>query len=72
MQLPANWAHTPGAYGCLLSHLHVVREARRLGMASVLIFEDDVVFDDDLERKFNACHGRIAARLGHAVLRGTA
>ena len=35
--LPANWAHTPGAYGCLLSHLHVVREARRLGMASVLV-----------------------------------
>ena len=55
VQLPANWAHTPGAYGCLLSHLQVVREARRLGVASVLIFEDDVVFDDHLERKFNAC-----------------
>ena len=53
LPLPANWAHTPGAYGCLLSHLQVVREARRLGVASVLIFEDDVVFDDHLERKFN-------------------
>ncbi len=52
MKLPANWVHTPGAYGCLLSHLQVVREARRLGAASVLIFEDDVVFDDHFEEKF--------------------
>ncbi len=52
MKLPANWVHTPGAYGCLLSHLQVVREARRLGWPSVLIFEDDVVFDDHLETKF--------------------
>jgi hypothetical protein len=55
LELPAHWAHTAGAYGCLQSHLQVVREARRLGAASVLIFEDDVVFDDQLERKFNAC-----------------
>lgn len=54
LKLPANWVHTPGAYGCLLSHLQVVREARRLGMSSVLIFEDDVVFADQLERKFSA------------------
>ena len=59
LQLPANWAHTPGAYGCLLSHLQVVREARRLGVASVMIFEDDVVFDDHLERKFNACSSEL-------------
>jgi glycosyl transferase family 25 len=59
LQLPANWAHTPGAYGCLLSHLHVVREARRLGMVSVLIFEDDVVFDDHFEQKFNACSSEL-------------
>ncbi len=53
MKLPANWVHTPGAYGCLLSHLQVVREARRLGVPSVLIFEDDVGFDDHLEKKFS-------------------
>ncbi len=53
--IPANWAHTPGAYGCLLSHVAVVREARRLGAASVLIFEDDVVFDDQFEDRFDAC-----------------
>jgi len=55
MKLPANWVHTPGAYGCLLSHLQVVREARRLGVPSVLVFEDDVVFDEQLEKKFGAC-----------------
>ena len=51
--IPANWDGTPGAYGCLLSHVEVVREARRLGLSSVLIFEDDVVFDDQFEKKFS-------------------
>jgi glycosyl transferase, family 25 len=55
MKLPANWVHTPGAYGCLLSHVQVVRQAQRLGVSSVLIFEDDVVFDDQFEEKFGAC-----------------
>lgn len=50
--IPAHWNGTPGAYGCLLSHLEVVREARSLGLPSVLIFEDDVVFDDQFEKKF--------------------
>jgi hypothetical protein len=54
LKLPANWLHTPGAYGCLLSHLQVVREAQQLGVPSVLVFEDDVVFDDQLEQKFSA------------------
>jgi GR25 family glycosyltransferase involved in LPS biosynthesis len=31
----------------------VVREAQRLGLPSILIFEDDVVFDDQFERKFS-------------------
>jgi glycosyl transferase, family 25 len=51
--IPVNWPGTPGAYGCLLSHLEVVREARRLGLPSILIFEDDVVFDDQFELKFS-------------------
>ena len=53
MKLPPSWVHTPGALGCLLSHLEVVREARRLGVPNVLIFEDDVVFDEALEKKFS-------------------
>jgi GR25 family glycosyltransferase involved in LPS biosynthesis len=51
--IPTNWPGTPGAYGCLLSHLEVVREARRLGLPNILIFEDDVVFDDQFEQKFS-------------------
>src|SRR5689334_20762738 len=47
--VPGSWSTTPGAYGCLLSHLQVVREARQRGVPSVLIFEDDVVFDADLQ-----------------------
>lgn len=54
LAIPAHWKHTAGAYGCLRSHLQVVEEARRLGVPSVLIFEDDVLFDDDLQRKFAA------------------
>lgn len=49
---PHNWIHTPGAYGCLLSHVQVVRDARAAGAASVLIFEDDVVFDPLFKEKF--------------------
>jgi glycosyl transferase family 25 len=51
--IPTSWPGTPGAYGCLLSHLEVVREARRLGLPSILIFEDDVVFDEQFEQKFS-------------------
>jgi glycosyl transferase family 25 len=54
LEVPAHWRHTAGAYGCLRSHLEVVSEARRLGVSSVLIFEDDVVFDEHLQQKFRA------------------
>jgi len=54
LKLPAHWTHTPGAYGCLQSHVQVVDEARQRGLSSVLIFEDDVVFDSQLQNKFNA------------------
>ena len=50
--LPHDWAHTAGAYGCLLSHVRVVREARDAGVSSVLIFEDDAVFDPQFKEKF--------------------
>jgi GR25 family glycosyltransferase involved in LPS biosynthesis len=52
VKIPRNWPAPAGAYGCLLSHLEVVREARRIGAPSVLIFEDDVAFDDRFQEKF--------------------
>jgi glycosyl transferase family 25 len=55
LKLPENWIHTRGAYGCLRSHLQVVRNARELSAPYVLIFEDDVAFADHLEKKFSLC-----------------
>lgn len=52
VRLPANWRHTAGAYGCLLSHVAVVQQARERGQESVLIFEDDAVLDPEFEIKF--------------------
>ena len=52
LELPATWRHSAGAYGCLLSHLQVVRDARQRGLPSVLILEDDVVFDPSFSEKF--------------------
>ena len=49
---PAGWIHTAGAYGCLLSHVEVVREAQRSNASSVLIFEDDTVLDPEFQSKF--------------------
>ena len=54
IELPEDWPHTPGAYGCLRSHVEVVRKARDHGLSSVLIFEDDVAFDEAFETKFAA------------------
>jgi len=54
LNVPHSWSNTPGAYGCLLSHLQVVRQAQELGAPSVLIFEDDVVFDPRLRESFSS------------------
>jgi GR25 family glycosyltransferase involved in LPS biosynthesis len=52
LELPGTWRHSAGAYGCLLSHLQVVRDARKRGLPSLLILEDDVVFDPSFSEKF--------------------
>ena len=49
---PAGWTHSAGAYGCLLSHVEVVRAAQRSNASSVLIFEDDTVLDPEFQSKF--------------------
>lgn len=50
--VPANWSDSPGAYGCLRSHLEIIEEARRLGVSNVLIFEDDAALDPQVQQKF--------------------
>jgi GR25 family glycosyltransferase involved in LPS biosynthesis len=52
LELPATWRDSAGAYGCLLSHLQVVRDARQRGLPSLLILEDDVLFDPSFSQKF--------------------
>ena len=48
--------------GCGLSHRAVVEEAKRQGLANVLVFEDDVLFTSDaipgLETALRELHGR--------------
>lgn len=53
VDIPQSWSNTCGAYGCLLSHLQVVREARAVGAPSVLIFEDDAAFAERLPENFS-------------------
>jgi glycosyl transferase, family 25 len=50
--IPLHWPESPGAYGCLQSHLSVVRRARAEGRESVLIIEDDVLLDEQFHEKF--------------------
>jgi len=59
--LPANWSDSPGAYGCLRSHLEIITEARRLGWPNVLIFEDDAALDPDLSEKFSSYFQQVPA-----------
>src|SRR2546423_5751287 len=44
LQLPPQWPETAGAFGCLQSHLAVVKQARAQQCENILIMEDDVVF----------------------------
>jgi glycosyl transferase, family 25 len=52
LTIPPHWEDFPGAYGCLRSHLAIIEQARDERWPSVLIFEDDVIFDADLGAKF--------------------
>src|ERR1044071_3519219 len=52
--VPAGWTDSPGAYGCLRSHLEIIEEARRCGWPNVLIFEDDAALDPELNEKFSS------------------
>lgn len=56
---PAEWKFSPGAYGCLLSHSEIVRNAQENGVPAVLIFEDDVIFCDDFRERFEEHTARL-------------
>ncbi|HYP28553.1 MAG TPA: glycosyltransferase family 25 protein [Blastocatellia bacterium] len=52
MNVPEAWPYTPGHYGCLQSHLAVLRSAQKNAYPNLLIFEDDCVFDPEFNQKF--------------------
>ena len=53
IHLPERLSHLrPVDYACTLSHLLAVKQARRMNAPSVLIFEDDCLFDPDFVAKF--------------------
>lgn len=52
IQTPPDWRYSPGAYGCTVSHLRAVREARERKDESLLIFEDDVELHSALRSLF--------------------
>lgn len=43
----------PGAVGCLLSHISLIKYAKEKGLKNILIFEDDVVFSKNFNSFFN-------------------
>jgi glycosyl transferase family 25 len=59
LDLPPSWDYFPGAYGCLRSHLAIIEEAREQARPSVLIFEDDAVFDPELNVRFGECGAQL-------------
>jgi glycosyl transferase family 25 len=52
LRVPSTWRYGPGAYGCALSHLDAVSEARDRGYRSVLVFEDDVELHEEFVSLF--------------------
>src|ERR1700686_380480 len=52
LAVPAAWPESAGAYGCLQSHLAVVRQARAQNRESVLIIRDDGLFADGFYEEF--------------------
>lgn len=52
VEIPSAWRYSPGAYGCLRSHLAVIEQARDEARPSVLIFEDDTVLAPDFNPQF--------------------
>lgn len=61
ISVPENWSDSPGAYGCLRSHLEIIEEARGIGAPSVLIFEDDAALDRHIQQKFKTYFQQVPA-----------
>lgn len=54
-----NWDYSLGAFGCLQSHLEIIKEAKNNKYNNVLILEDDVVFNDNMESDFEKYYNQL-------------
>ena len=52
INIPDGWPYSPGHYGCLQSHLAVLKLAQKNKAPNILIFEDDCIFDPEFNEKF--------------------
>jgi GR25 family glycosyltransferase involved in LPS biosynthesis len=48
-----------GHVGCVLSHLNIIKEAKDKKLKNILIFEDDVVFSDDFNDRFESMYEKV-------------
>lgn len=48
-----------GALGCLLSHYEIISSAYKNGAESILIFEDDIEFCEDFNKKFETLYSEV-------------
>jgi hypothetical protein len=59
VEVPAEWEGRAGVYGCQRSHLQVVAAARADRLESLLVFEDDVEFAEDVGPKFSRAFAQV-------------
>jgi glycosyl transferase family 25 len=69
--VPDVWEGREGVYGCLRSHVEVVAAARLDGLDSLLVFEDDVEFADDLGPRFARAFAQVPDDWNILYLGGT-
>ncbi len=71
-QVPAPrwWRPTAGAWGCYRSHVRVIEDALNEGLDSILILEDDALFEPDFAVKVRAFLNRVPDDWGMLYLGG--
>jgi len=47
------WNRAPGAWGCYVSHLEIIKDAKKNNYDKILILEDDVAIDDNFLSLFS-------------------
>ena len=59
---PENASINDGEWGCTLSHIKVLKNARKNGYEQFLVFEDDVVFEDNFLERFENYYKQLPSK----------